>query len=157
MRNTKVIIILAAIAVMMSGGGYQALAGPGGYGSLVPRSDVTEAFENYQADPDLNYYFSGSDVWPDALFGLNKAYTLNSPLWRKIEMTPEAMKKLVSGMKARPSSPVLHGFAILDDQGRQIGKWYSILGIQTFIKMENERTVDIHTPINFPKREMNDI
>ena len=127
------------------------------YGSIAPRGDATEAFESYQVQPDLNYYFSGSDTWPDALMGLNKAYTLDSSLWKKLEMTPEIMKKMVSSMKGRPSVPILHGFAILDPQGRQIGQWYSVLNIRTVIKMVDEKTVDIYTPIHPPKPEFRDI
>jgi hypothetical protein len=144
----KYYFVVAMVSLMMSMGGSQALALFENYGTLVPRSDVTQAFDGYRIDPDLNYYFSGAEAWPDAIIGVNKAYTLDSTLWRKIVATPEIFKNLVSGMKSRPSTSALHGYAILDDKGRQIGVWYSMFGVRGYVKMEGERTVDISTPIN---------
>ena len=146
MKNARIFLMVTVVSVMLSMGGSQALALFEGYGSIVPRSDVTQAFEAYRSDPDLNYYFSGSDVWPDAIIGVNKAYTLDSTFWKKIEATPAVLKNLVSGMKTRPKDPF--GCAILDDKGRQIGVWYSYFGVMTYVKMERERTVDIGTPTN---------
>jgi hypothetical protein len=39
-----------------------------------------------------------------------------------------------------------HGFAILDDKGRQIGVWYSILRAATTVKMTDDQTVMIYQP-----------
>ena len=119
------------------------------YGRLVPRSEVTEAFNRYEIKPETNYYFSGSDVWPDAIIGVNKAYTLDSTLWRKITATPAVLKNLVSGMKSRPTSDTaIRRFAILDNKGRQIGSWFSSLAsAHTYVRMVNEKAVEIRTPI----------
>ncbi len=149
MKKARICLMVAVISVMLSMGGSKALALFAGYGSIVPRSDVTKAFDSYQIDPDLNYYFSGSDVWPDAIIGVHKDYTLDSTFWKKIETTPGVFKNLVFGMKSRPdkaSDP--DGYAALDDKGKQIGVWYSYFGVMTYIKMENEKTVFISTPIN---------
>ena len=121
------------------------------YGSLAPSSEVTQAFDDYRLDPGLTYYYSGADAWPDAIIGVNKAYTLDNTLWNKIVATPEIFKNLVAGMKSRPLTTALHGYAILDHQGRQIGVWYSMFGVQGYIKMVGEKTVEIATPIN-PRR-----
>jgi len=40
----------------------------------------------------------------------------------------------------------LHGFAMLDDKGKQIGVWYSILEAKTSLKMKDSNTVIIVTP-----------
>lgn len=148
MKKTKCFLMVAMVSLMMSMGDSQVLALFENYGSMVPSSDVTQAFDGYRIDPDLNYYFSGADAWPDAIIGVNKAYTLDSTLWRKIVATPEVFKNLVSGMKSRPLTSALHGYAILDDKGKQIGVWYSMFGVRGYVKMESERTVDIATPIN---------
>jgi hypothetical protein len=39
-----------------------------------------------------------------------------------------------------------HGFAIIDDNGRPIGAWYSILGAATTVKMLDDQTVLIYQP-----------
>lgn len=118
------------------------------YGAIVPNKEVTQAFESYQIDSDLNYYISGSDMFPNAIMGLNKACTLDNDLWKKIEMTPEVFRNLVGNMQARASelSRFQHGFTIIDSKGRQIGIWYSPLDAGAVIKIQDERTVIIHTP-----------
>jgi hypothetical protein len=149
MKKAEIILMATVISVMLFMAGSKAPAAFGDYGKIVPRSDVTQAFDSYRIDPNLNYYFSGSDVWPDAIIGVNKDYTLDSTFWKKIEATPGVLKNLVSGMKTRPdkaSDP--DGYAVLDDKGKQIGVWYSYFGVMTYVKMESERTVDIRTPIN---------
>ncbi len=126
------------------------------YGRLVPRSDVEKAFGSYEIRPDMNYYFSGSDVWPDVIMSVDKAITLNSAGWRKMEATPGFLKKLVSGMKSRPTADkMIRGYAILDNKGRQIGMWFSSFSnANTYVKIESEKTVEIHTPINPSKLEL---
>jgi hypothetical protein len=118
------------------------------YGGIVPNQDATTAFERYQVDPNLNYYYSGSDVYPNAVMGLNKAYTLDSDLWKRVEMTPQLLREFISNMQRRALNlgQMQHGFAILDDKGKQIGIWYSILSVRTVVQMKDNKTVAIHTP-----------
>lgn len=144
--KTRIFLLAATVAVLLCWGGCRTLYK--NYGSIVPDNNAMQTFESYRMDSDLNYYISGSDSFPNALMGLNKAYTLNSTLWKRIEMTPEVFRNLVSSMQAMASevSSSQHGFAILDDKGRQIGIWYSLFEASTFIRMENENTVDINTP-----------
>jgi len=148
MKRTKYVLMVAVVSFMMSLVVSPALALFEGYGSLVASSEVTQAFDGYRLDSDLNYYFSGAESWPDAMIGLNKAYTLDSTLWRKVATTSESFKNLVSGMKSRPSTMTLFGYAILDDKGKQIGVWYSMFGVRGYVKMVGEKTVDIETPVN---------
>ena len=146
MRIVKIFLFAAIVCAIMSSAGCTALFK--NYGTIALNDEVKNAFENYRIDPDLNYYFSGSESYPTALIGLNKSYTLDSEFWRKIEVTPAVLRNLVSSMqkKAESLSRFQYGFAILDDKGRQIGIWYSILDVRTFVKMEDEKTVIINTP-----------
>ena len=114
------------------------------YGGVIPDEEVTESFEGYRIDSDLNYYISGSDMYPNAIMGLGKAYTLGSTLWRKVEMTPGQLRELVTNMRSK--ALVVHGFALVDDRGNRIGVWYSILSAPTSLRMEGDRTVVIPTP-----------
>jgi hypothetical protein len=120
------------------------------YGRITPDGNVKNAFEKYQVNLNYNYYISGSDVYPIAIIGLDKALTLESDLWKQVEMTPKKLRELVQDMqsKARVLSwkLVLHGFAMFDDKGKQIGVWYSILKAKTSLSMKDDHTVIIITP-----------
>jgi hypothetical protein len=58
------------------------------------------------------------------------------------------MKELVKGMrsKALEQNIMLHGFVILDNQGRKIGDWFSILGLNIIAEIAGEKSVIIHPP-----------
>ena len=118
------------------------------YGGITPNAAAAKAFEAYQLDSRVNYYISGSDVYPNALMGLNKTYTLVSDLWKKIEPTPQEFWEIIQRMqtKALERGQHQHGFAMLDDQGHPIGVWYSLLSVRTAIQMKGEGKVVILTP-----------
>jgi len=120
------------------------------YGSIVPDGRVTDAFDKYQVNLNYNYYYSGSEVYPSAIIGLDKAYALDSDLWKKVDMTPAKLRELVMSMKDKAATvnfkAPIHGFAMLDDKGKQIGVWYSILEAKTSLKMKDSNTVIIDTP-----------
>ncbi len=146
MKTTKILLTIIATGLVLSLGSYKALALDAGYGRIVPNNEVTQAFESHRADSDLNYYFSGGATWPNAIICLNKAYTLDNSLWRKVT-TPDQFTNLVSGMqfKALPGR-ALWGFDILDDMGMKVGVWYSLWNTPTFVKRTGEKAFDIHTP-----------
>jgi hypothetical protein len=119
------------------------------YGRIDGSAEATLAFERYSVNPAYRYYISGSDVYPNALIGLSRDYHLDpETLWKEVEMTPKLMKELVDQMKARASqlmqSP--QGFNLVDDQGRVIGVWYSLITARTFIEMKKDGIVRIDTP-----------
>ncbi|MGV8059450.1 MAG: hypothetical protein AB2L12_15725 [Smithellaceae bacterium] len=118
------------------------------WGKIVPDYEVKINFETYQVSPDVNYYISGSDVYPNAILGLNKDYTLVSTLWKKIELTEAMLKVLVADMNSRATNigQSQFGFAILDNQGKQIGIWYSILSATAPVQMKENKNVLIYTP-----------
>ena len=118
------------------------------YGKFVPDADVTAAFNKAEISPDLNYYITGSDIYPRSVLGLNKAYILDSNLWKEVEFKTEELKQLTSRMQIRAMQcrRSQFGFAILDDQGKQIGIWYSILVPGISIKMLADQKVIIYPP-----------
>ena len=89
-----------------------------------------------------------SDVYPNAVIGLNKNYILESTLWKKIEPTPADLESLVSLMqdKARVINRFQYGATIFDHQGKPIGIWYSMLEAITAVQMKDDHTVIIYTP-----------
>jgi hypothetical protein len=64
------------------------------WGSIRPDTDMTNNFEKFQINANLNYYISGSNVYPTSILGLNRAYTLDTDLWKKIDTTPELFSQL---------------------------------------------------------------
>ena len=119
-----------------------------GYGTFVLDQNPPPSIESFRIDPEMNYYFSGPYMRPDAIIGLKKAYKLDSRLWKKVVVTPELVQKYASTIKSQLSAVTLRSYAILDDKGKQIGVWYSSFDVKSYIKMIDERTVDIGTPAN---------
>ena len=119
-----------------------------GYGAINPDRSVTGVFETFQINPNYNYYYSGSDVYPNALIGLDKKYKIEPDLWKKMEPASGGFKDMISQMQSKASSigQSQHGFAIIDDKGRSIGAWYSILSAATTVKMLDDQTVLIYQP-----------
>jgi hypothetical protein len=119
-----------------------------GNGAINPDRSVTRAFETFQINPNYDYYYSGSDVYPNALIGLDKKYKVEPDLWKKIETVSGGFKDMISQMQSKALSigQSQHGFAIIDDNGRPIGAWYSLLGAATTVKMLDDQTVLIYQP-----------
>jgi len=138
---------IVAILLMFSCPGYAGLLN-GRYGTILPDTNAAKAFESFKLSADLNYYISGSAEYPNALMGLNKKYTLDSTLWKKIDPSPLRFRELVLRMqvRARQIGQFQYGFAIFDDKGNQIGIWYSILLARTPVLMKEDQHVEIYTP-----------
>ena len=120
-----------------------------GYGHIKPNRDITQAFENYEVKPDLNYYVSGRDLYPGAIIGIDKRYTLVTKMWKKRELTTETMKALVLKMQAKAMDLdfiFLYGFNILDEEGNDIGDWYSIHRATTNVKRIEDNQFIIPPP-----------
>ena len=135
------------VLILCTLSGCSALSGP--YGSIVPDGAAHKAFNAFVLDPNVNYYYSGPDIYPNAVMGLDKAYVLDNDLWKPLEPNPKAFKKMIQDMqyKAQSHGTLQHGFVIKDPQGKPIGVWYSILSIKTMVvKMGKENKVSIYTP-----------
>jgi hypothetical protein len=118
------------------------------YGNIIPDTAVTKAFEAFQIDPDMKYYYSGSGVHPNAIMGLKRNYALDSDLWKPMEAQPTIFKELIIGMqtKALERGTLQHGFVMKDNKGQPIGVWYSILRASTVIKIGESNKVTVFTP-----------
>ncbi|HVO64917.1 MAG TPA: hypothetical protein VMT12_00410 [Syntrophales bacterium] len=136
-----VIIVIVLIAVFKRQAGKR-------FGKIRPNGNITEAYTHFKVNPDLNYYTSGSDVHPNAIIGIDKAWTLESDLWKKKNLDSQSMKELVQGMQAKAAERILtlHGFDIFDDHDMKIGDWFSIMGATTTVEVAGEKRVIIQTP-----------
>ena len=120
----------------------------GRYGNIYPDGQVTKDFDTFKIDPGMNYYYSGPDLFPNALIGLKKEYVLDSDLWKPIKPTPQSFRDMILHMqdKAQEYREFQHGFIMFDDKGRPIGVWYSILRARTFTQMGEGNKVRVYTP-----------
>ena len=82
--------------------------------------------------------------------GLHRDYRLDprNPLERGNDDPgeDEGNRQLHADAKADEYRLVLHGFDMLDDKGRPIGVWYSIMTARTLVRMQEDGTVRIDTP-----------
>jgi len=118
------------------------------YGRFIPSRDVTKAYESFRVDSNLNYYTSGSDAYPNAIIGIDNTWTLETDLWKKRELDSRSIKEIVLSMQAKATDQglTLNGFVILDNNGKKIGNWFSVIGIVMIVKITGERSVVVHTP-----------
>jgi len=138
--QTLALILLAVIAAVFILSRFLR----GDYGNLRLSGEVGEAFLNAQVKEQVHYYSSGPEAYPNALMGLDKAWVLQSDLWKKRDLTSETMKALV--LRMQEENGPHHGFDMVDAEGRKIGEWFSTLDVQTTIKMTGAKTVTVSTP-----------
>jgi hypothetical protein len=119
-----------------------------GWGKIKTDEAVKKSFEKYEVKSSVNYYISGPDNYPTAILGLDKSYTLDTNLWKKVELTPELLRSLVSNMQksAGDYDQSQFGFLVLDNNGKQIGVWYSLITANTFVKIKEDKKVVIWQP-----------
>jgi hypothetical protein len=119
------------------------------YGRILPSDEADRDLEGDVVHPEIRYYISGSDLYPNALIGLHRDYRLDrETLWKEVAMTPGKLREIVGFMKAkaREHGQFPHGFDLLDTGGKKIGFWYSIFTARTFLRFEEDGTVMILTP-----------
>jgi hypothetical protein len=110
--------ILSAVVFLLAAGCVQQ------YGSLKRDTEVTQAFKEFKALPDLSYYYQGLESQPFAIAGIHHQYQLNSRLWKQFDPTAAMLEKMIDRMIIRYGYEP-HGFVVLDYNGRKIGIWYS--------------------------------
>jgi hypothetical protein len=116
--------------------------------TVSPDNSVTKSFQDLQINPSFNYYITGSDSFPRTILGLNKTYTFNSDLWKKIEPTPANFYLLVNNMRGKANSRGLTvlGCSLTDENSKQIGVWYSIVVSGFSIRITENREVIVYPP-----------
>jgi len=94
------------------------------YGKLKRNRDANRTFKTYKVLPDHTYYTSGLSNIPYAIIGVNNKYKLRPGMWKKVELTAPLLRSWISKMDNLYGYPP-YGSIILDDNGLQIGIWYS--------------------------------
>ncbi|MFC1798345.1 hypothetical protein ACFLZL_00870 [Thermodesulfobacteriota bacterium] len=92
------------------------------YGKFKISTEVDKIFKSGQVLSDHNYYFTGSNVRPTAVMGINKNYTLDDKFWDKANDIQKNLKFWVEWINSKLEAS---GYYILAPDGKQIGIYYS--------------------------------
>ena len=106
------------------------------YGKLKRDRETNRTFQTYKVLSDHKYYTSGQANIPYAIIGINKNYKLRPGMWQEVQLTTPLLRSWVSRMDNIYGYPP-YGSIILDDNGKQIGIWYSSKQWTTVIIEEN--------------------
>jgi hypothetical protein len=132
------ILVLCGCAAMLSG-----------YGTNVLDDKVWDKFENFQIDPDMNYYASGpQDAYPIVIMGLKKQYVLDNDLWKPLPPDPKLFKSLIQRMQfeAQKIGQVQRGFVLKSPEGQDVGVCYCRLTVRMSLKMGEDNKMIVITP-----------
>ena len=123
-----------------------------GFGIFVPDQNAEKNIESFQIDRGMNYYFSGSDVYPSVIMGLKTQYLLDNDLWRPIQPDPKIFKDLITDMqyKARMAGQLQRGFILKSPDGQTLGVCYCTFNVRMSIKMGEDNKVIVYTPSSYP-------
>jgi hypothetical protein len=114
------------------------------YGSIKRDKAVNEIFETYKILSDHKYYRSGPGNIPYAIIGVHENYKLRKGLWQEVTLTTQLLRSYISQMDTIYGYPP-YGSKIMDENGKQIGIWYSSKQWTTVV-MEKDNGVAIFTP-----------
>jgi hypothetical protein len=115
------------------------------YGQLERSREVTRAFEAAQVSSEYNYYYTGIGNIPFAIIGIDKSHQLRPGMWQPIELTPQILRGWIRQMDIIYDGFPPYGSHILDDNGKQIGVWYSSKQWTTVI-IEDDSQVAVLAP-----------
>ncbi len=145
-KSLLLVNILFLTGLLVSG----CVSSQGNYGKLVYDDMVKKDFESFRVDPQYNYYYYGTNTFPQAFMGLSKNIELVSSFWKPIDLTPEILHNWIWLHAKRKSGDVdRYGSQILEKGGKQIGIWYSLEGWQQWTTVETlgENQIRISSPI----------
>jgi hypothetical protein len=140
------VVLLAAIALILLIKRFSS----GRYGTLRPSLGATTSYLAFRVDPTMAYYRSGSDLYPNAIIGVNRSWTLDSDLWKPMEMDSKTLQGLVESMKGVGigSGIIPYGYEIFDNREEKIGDWFSLPGQKVTIWIKGEKRFQLSTPEN---------
>jgi hypothetical protein len=150
------VLFLIGLAYMLTA---CALTGGKNYGYFEYDEEAKKIFEVYEVLSDHNYFYSGPEARPNAIIALQQEYTLQSKLWKPVDMTSQRMKKWLTYDGHDPAKFKAHirsGRYMYARNGTRIGLWYSLKDWNThsMIKMVDveQKIVVIATPSVFMKK-----
>ena len=123
-------IVLLALAGLVSNCTATAIQNAG---TIRESNDVTRKYRSLTIDPNYNYYWSGTELNPNAIMGIDKSFTVQSKFWHQVDLDKDQLEYWVTWGDRQSSD---EGFAsrymgrymgayILDTEGNVVGDWYS--------------------------------
>jgi len=108
-------------------------------GGLRNSREVGRAFETFHVYPDHRYWYYYLENNPYAVVGLEPPYHIEDINWKEVDPNSKTFEKVVGLVESFPApGAYTYGAFILDDQGRQIGVWYSSLSAGIIVNPENQ-------------------
>ncbi|MCK9275092.1 MAG: hypothetical protein M0P57_08375 [Syntrophales bacterium] len=149
-RNTKktFILYLSVLAVSVCSGCTAWRQLQESYGKLRLNDDVKALFESYVVSPEFEYYISGTDLYPRAIIRMEEDENFAHGLWKRRHFTRKDLQAAVENMRYEAMSIGLrlHGFDIIDNSGKKVGEWYSVMDVSPSITRTKEGYLSISTP-----------
>jgi hypothetical protein len=102
-------------------------------GTLKESNDITRKYRSLTIDPNYSYYWSGTELNPDAIMGIDKKLTVQSKFWHQVDLDKKQLEYWViwgdrqfpeDGFSRRYMGRYM-GAYILDSEGNVVGDWYS--------------------------------
>ncbi len=120
-------------------------------GKLVLDHNVSQLFESLTVNPDYRYYYSGHDVEPDAIMGLDKELTLTGGYWEEVNLTEDQLKLWIQAIRSTGGmyGGGYQGHEIQAADGTVSGVYYSRLE-WLIIKYPGGNTIYVSEPEHVP-------
>ncbi len=131
MNRTPYLLLLICISFFL--GGCVAAAQHENLGSMRESRDITNKYRSLTIDSKYNYYYSGVELNPDVIMGIDKSYRVQSKFWHPVDLTEKQLDNWVmwgdrlntdEGFARRYLGKYVGAF-ILGPDGAVVGDWYS--------------------------------
>ena len=147
MRRYQIFSWILAFFLMLSSIG--CVSGSQNFGKMAIDDDVKLRFETFKVTPGYNYYYYGPITLPLAFMGIKEGLSLESALWRPIELTPEQLEEWIWVKQRRqPYFKSQYGSRLLTKSGEELGIYYSLEGWQQWVRIDilDSKTVRVSGP-----------
>lgn len=134
-------VFLAGLAFFLAG-----CAGAfSGYGRLAPNEQVGRDLESGNPPAGYQYYYSGPDAMPNAILGIADGYTLDTRVWKPVDLTPKQLHEWMQWITRNYGTSLRYrGADVLDSSGKKVGIWYSPAW-NTVVQVKGDQVV-VHLP-----------
>ena len=108
---------------------------------------ASDAFESGTVLPDHAYYYTGSEMNPNAIIAIYSDYTLETDRWKSVDATAKQLKDWVDMITDfRGYGLRTLGSDILGPHGEYIGIWYSKKSDFTTVRLLEGNRVMVFPP-----------
>jgi hypothetical protein len=95
------------------------------WGRLKMNPAMNDGWKNRGLNPDYTYYYCGRSGLPDAVVGIDKAWTFDSRFWFRIESMDEVYDKIDHLSNLERDQNIRYAKDILAPDGRLVGTYFS--------------------------------